>query len=474
MNTEIGIIQKEVQESKKEKAEEDTPLKKRLNEFGDGLAKVVLVICVIIWLVNFRNFKDPVHGGFFLGCLYYFKIAVALAVAAIPEGLPAVITTCLALGTRRMAKQNAIVRSLPSVETLGCTTVICSDKTGTLTTNEMVVKEMILYGKNSSEFIQSSIQGVSYNPEGEISNIQDGDISKYPNLRYAAECMSINNDSNLMRKNGKVERAGLPTEAAMKVLVEKLIQYDTKANIGENPSEKVEVYGDYLAKDYKKLAMLEFTRDRKAMSVLVNDTKKNKNVLFIKGAPDYLIKKSKQVVLRNGEFAVLTETDKVELLKKVNTLAEKGLRTLALCLKVKCGELDTYEGTHSASQKQLENPENYAKFEEDPIIIGIVALQDPPRVEVADSIRLCHRAGISVIMITGDIKETAQAIAREVGILGHDSKDKAFTGQEFDSLSQEKKVQILKKCIEEHSGLVFARTEPKHKKDLVKQLKDLV
>ena len=167
LSTEIGKIRNQMIETEQEK----TPLQQKLDEFSEQLSKAISIICIAVWAINIGHFNDPAHGGSWMrGAIYYFKIAVALAVAAIPEGLTTVITACLALGTRRMAKKNAIVRSLPSVQTLGCTSVICSDKTGTLTTNQMSVCRMFIFQNQDSTTkpLQFEITGSKYAPEGEV------------------------------------------------------------------------------------------------------------------------------------------------------------------------------------------------------------------------------------------------------------------------------------------------------------------
>jgi len=195
-----------------------TPLNQKLDEFGDLLTQVITGICVLVWVMNYNQFFDPVFGGFFKGCIYYLKIAVALGVAAIPEGLPAVITLCLALGTKKMVKRNAIVRKLPSVETLGCCTVICSDKTGTLTTNQMVVEALVVPDEGEGQIKEYNVSGTGYVPT-------DGKIQDYNgtagNLEEMANVCTLCNEAVIKYEDGQYVRVGEPTEAALKCLVEK-------------------------------------------------------------------------------------------------------------------------------------------------------------------------------------------------------------------------------------------------------------
>ena len=200
MNTAIGRVQKEVIAAGTE--EEDTPLKKKLDAFGELLSKIIGIICVLVWVMNYGNFFDEIHGSPIKGSIYYFKIAIALAVAAIPEGLPAVITTCLALGTRKMAAQNAIVRRLPSVETLGCTTVICSDKTGTLTKNQMCAIKLAYIGNDITDLKIHEIEEKSYDPNAEIQGLSVDNFNKIPQLKEMAIVSALNNKAGIRYEEG--------------------------------------------------------------------------------------------------------------------------------------------------------------------------------------------------------------------------------------------------------------------------------
>lgn len=225
METEIGKVHTQIHVASQ--SEEDTPLKKKLNEFGEVLTMIIGVICIFVWLINVKYFLSweyidgwPRNFKFsFEKCTYYFEIAVALAVAAIPEGLPAVITTCLALGTRKMAQKNALVRKLPSVETLGCTTVICSDKTGTLTTNQMAVAKLVAMGGHASSLRSFRVDGTTYNPsDGKIHDWPSGGMDA--NLETIAKISAICNDAGVMHSDNKYVAHGMPTEAAIKVSVQ--------------------------------------------------------------------------------------------------------------------------------------------------------------------------------------------------------------------------------------------------------------
>mmetsp|Transcript_2437 Transcript_2437/g.3637 ORF Transcript_2437/g.3637 Transcript_2437/m.3637 type:complete len:1052 (-) Transcript_2437:248-3403(-) len=479
MKTEIGKIQSAVQEAGKE--EDSTPLKKKLDEFGDMLSWVIGVVCVLVWLINYQHFFDPVHGSVAKGCIYYFKIAVALAVAAIPEGLPTVITTCLAMGTRKMAKKNAIVRKLPSVETLGCTNVICSDKTGTLTTNEMSCIEMVLPTASESTIVKHTISGITYSPEGTITPAPATDSVQITTM---ASIMSLCNDSAIEYNTDahKYTRVGEPTEAALKVLVEKLglpnafdqAALQTKRNTDK--AQTAHAVNDHWHNQSTILSTLEFSRDRKSMSVLTSSKSKpsDPNQLLVKGAPEGLIDRCSHVLLSNGSIAPLTSLGKKALLTEVEDMSSRALRCLALAYKVCDGELSTYDGTRSHPGREIlsRSSSTFHEIESNLVFSGLVGMLDPPRDEIAPMVKTCRMAGIRIIMITGDNQLTANAIAYKTGILTSNDesylKERSMTGAQFFSMSEEKQMAFLSKG---GGGLVFSRTEPKHKQSLVALLK---
>lgn len=475
MQTEIGKIQLAVQGAAEE--EEETPLKKKLNEFGDLLSQVICVICVLVWAINYHHFFDPVHGSVFKGCIYYFKIAVALAVAAIPEGLPTVITTCLALGTRKMAAKNAIVRKLPSVETLGCTTVICSDKTGTLTTNEMSCVELVLpQGNNTKDMAVHTVSGITYAPIGEITPPVNASSDQ---LAMAATVASLCNASSIEydTKSSKYVRVGEPTEASLKVLVEKIglpdpsKQKSLLARRTADPVETAHFVNDYWGGFAKVLATLEFNRDRKSMSVITKAAGKKTNQLLVKGAPEGLLARCDQILLANGKVVKLDKVGMEAILTQQTHMTGRALRVLALAYKDLSGDLGTYDGTpaHPATKILSQDHSVFVTIESGLTFVGLVGIIDPPRAEIAPSVAICKVAGIRIMMITGDNKLTAEAIAVEVGILdkGFDA-DCSFTGTDFFKMTESQQIKVLTKG---NGGLVFSRTEPTHKQLLVKLLK---
>lgn len=491
MATEIGKIQAQIQEAALQ--EEDTPLKKKLDQFGEWLTIVIGVICLVVWIINYKYFLSwdivdglPTNIKFsFEKCTYYFKIAVALAVAAIPEGLPAVITTCLALGTRKMAQKNAIVRKLPSVETLGCTSVICSDKTGTLTTNQMAVMEMVAFGEHSASLRDYLVEGTTYDPSvGKVQGLNVLDLS----LQSLAEIASICNDSGIAAvsneagvafANHQFRAIGIPTEAALKVLVEKMGVPDRESLERIRKEDLIDHSLDYLvvklgccdwySKRVEKVALLEFDRSRKSMGVIVR-TRSGNNKLLVKGAVENILERSSHVQLSNGAVVRLDSRTRELLLAKLTTMSSKALRCLAFAYKEDLGDFNSYDGERHPAHGLLLDPTNYSAIESDLIFVGMVGLRDPPREEVHKAIYDCKEAGIRVLVITGDNKNTAEAICREIGVF-HENEDinnKSFTGKEFLALPESDGKRILSG----KGGLLFSRAEPRHKQEIVRMLKD--
>ncbi|ELU44621.1 sarcoplasmic/endoplasmic reticulum calcium ATPase 2 [Rhizoctonia solani AG-1 IA] len=482
--TAIGDIHRSISSQISEK----TPLKRKLDDFGDMLAKVITVICILVWIVNVRHFWDPAHHGVLQGAVYYFKIAVALAVAAIPEGLAAVITACLALGTKKMAQKNAIVRNLPSVETLGATNVICSDKTGTLTTNQMSVSrvglihfsffnfsrsclQVLVIDSVSGDPVEYSVEGTTFAPTGSISSLKGNILSsrelQTESMIRLAEVSALCNDAKIVYNEEKdtYTNVGEPTEAALRVLVEKIgcpSAEVTKSFGSLTPRSRSTAVNDYYESQYKRLLTFEFSRDRKMMSVLVKHASNPGSgaTLFVKGAPESVLERCNYICV-GGQLRPLSQSLRSELLGKVSEVGSQGLRTLALAYS------DKADG--DASHYKLSTTAEYSQFEQGLVFVGLVGMLDPPRPEVRSAIANCRAAGIRVICITGDNKKTAEAICRQIGIFGldEDLNGKSYTGRELDALSHEDKILAVQRAS------LFSRTEPGHKSQLVDLLQGL-
>merc|ERR1711887_486825 len=461
-STEIGKIRDQMASTENEK----TPLAQKLDEFGEQLSKLITLICIAVWAINIGHFNDPAHGGSWIkGAVYYFKIAVALAVAAIPEGLPAVITTCLALGTRRMAAKNAIVRSLPSVETLGCTSVICSDKTGTLTTNMMSVCKMFTFA-DENNFEEFEISGSTYEPVGDIFNggkkVKGAD---YVALEEMATIAIMCNDSALDFNDFKniFEKVGEATETALITLGEKINPYSVAKSGGRLESAKV-VRKDIESK-WKKDYTLEFSRDRKSMSSFCSPKKPtrlgNGPKMFVKGAPEGVLDRCTYARI-GAEKVPMTEKMRERIMARAIEYGTGRDTLRCLCLATADSPMDPKD-------MDLDNSAKFVNYEVNLTFCGVVGMLDPPRMEVAPAIILCKQAGIRVIMITGDNKNTAEAICKRIGIFEEDESTEglAYSGREFDDLSpHEQKVAVAK-------ARMFARVEPFHKSKIVEYLQQM-
>lgn len=427
MQTEMGQIAGYIQQVE----DEETPLQKRLGQLGRWLVAFCFVIVGVVVVAGILR-GEPLHRMFLTG--------VSLAVAAIPEGLPAIVTVALALGVQKMVKKQAIVRALPAVETLGCATVICSDKTGTLTQNEMTVRQYYVAG----EYIQFTGEG--YDPRGKInyptSDKQGPEAKKA--LEKALKIAALCNNSLLQRnrlsvaglfRQGDKELWGImgdPTEGALLVSA-------AKGGMWRDTLEKLE----------KRILEIPFDSERKRMSVVYNSIKEGTNYVYSKGAPDILLNLCSKVYWQ-GQTQILTPILKQRILEANDEMANQALRVLGLAYK---------ELPWNA------NLENEEELEQGLVFMGLAGMIDPPRPSAIQAIRTCRGAGIKTVMITGDHKNTAVAVAKEMRIL-NGSRQKVLAGTELDQLTDHQL------AMEVNDVAVYARVSPKHKLRIVKALKN--
>ena len=388
MNTEVGKIANMLANTEEGK----TPLQENQDALGKWLTIMILVIAVIIFVVGMLRGNEWTH---------MLLTAIAIAVAAIPEGLPAISTIILALGTQKMAQRNALVRKLPAVETLGGVEIICSDKTGTLTLNQMTVEKMVY--------------------DNEIHDASE-EISKD---NIALRVMNLANDTKISQDNSLL---GDPTETAM-------VQYGLDKNYDVR-EELVNI---------PRIAEVPFDSTRKLMTT-IHQLEDGKYLVATKGAPDMLLDRVTKIE-KHGEVSAFTEDDRTTLMKLNKEMATQALRVLAMAYKV----IDTLPETVDTDS-----------IEHDLIFAGLVGMIDPERKEAAAAIKVAQSAGIRTIMITGDHRDTAQAIAKRLGILRPDQEDGVLTGGELNDISDEE----LERTVENYS--VYARVSPEHKVRIVK------
>ncbi|MDH5203458.1 MAG: HAD-IC family P-type ATPase, partial [Nitrospirota bacterium] len=417
MNTEFGKIAEEVTAVETEK----TPLEKRTDEIGKWLGIISLAICFLVAGISVA--REILGDGRvdlpFIVTMVMF--AVALAVAAVPEALAAIVTGALAIGMHQMAKRNALVRKMPAVETLGCTTVICSDKTGTLTKGEMTVRKIFTGGS----FIE--VTGVGYTPEGEFKG-SDVNVQRNQSLLLLLQGGLLCSDAVLEEKEGKWFIKGDTTEGALVVSAAKAGFHQAEMRL-ENP----------------RIEEMPFSSERKRMTT-VHQMQDGKRTAFMKGAPEIVLERCTSITDGNGTRP-LTEDDRAKILKANEEMAQGALRVLGLAYReISLAIACTEEGVEC-----------------DMVFIGLAGMMDPPREEAIEATKICKQVHIKPVMITGDHKLTAVAVAKEIGI--YNEGDMVLTGEELEKMSDEDFEKIVNKVT------VYARVSPMDKLKIVKAWK---
>lgn len=412
MSTEMGRIAALIQEVETH----STPLQKRLANLGKYLVAACLALCFCVVLLGLWR-GEALYGMLMSG--------ISLAVAAIPEGLPAIVTVALALGVQRMVKRKAIVRRLPAVETLGCATVICSDKTGTITQNKMTVKKIFAGGA------MFEVQGEGYNAKGGfLKGGRRVEVKSNPHLAQAMTIAVLCNNASLSGNGrGNFAITGNPTEGALLI-----------------SAAKADIWKEELERHFTRLKEYPFSSGRKSMSVVCR--KGAELFLFVKGAPEKILERCTSIYAEGGKSKPLDLKRRKEMLFQVELLAAGALRTLAVAYRPL---------SHFSEKLDAE------ELEKDLIFAGFFGMIDPPRPGVFQAIQKCEKAGIRVVMITGDHRHTAVAIARQLGILK--SGEEVVTGAELDMLSDKE----FGRRIDGYR--VFARVNPEHKLRIVRGLK---
>ena len=412
-NTEFGKIAAELASVPQEK----TPLEKRTEEIGKWLGIIAFSVCVLV--AGTSIVREAIGGSLDLEfTLTMLMFAIALAVAAVPEALAAIVTGALAIGMHEMAKRNALIRRMPAVETLGCATVICSDKTGTLTKGEMTARRVFAGGK------LIEVSGVGYAPEGGFNP-----ASKDVSLNMLLEGGVLCNDATLFEEGGKWAVKGDPTEGALVVLA-------TKAGLGQEETRQ----------QYRRVKEFPFSSDRKRMTT-IHSMEGGKGSAFMKGAPEVVLDRCSSF-LNGDETAALGDTERERILKVNEEMAKDALRVLAI------------------ASKDLSETDGYSEdlVEKGLVFLGLVGMMDPPREEAIEAVRVCRQVQIKPIMITGDHKLTALAIAKEIGI--YREGDLVLTGEELNKIEDREFEHVVDKVT------VYARVSPMDKLKIVRAWKN--